>query len=100
MIIKTVGTSPNTRMVTFRFPGSIWADSVHLVGDFNDWNPSSLPLARSHDDDPDWQLTLELHSGRSYRFRYLLDGTTWCNDHQADDYQPNDYGGCDSVVRT
>ncbi len=41
---------------------------------------------------------LSLDPGRSYRFRYLLDGTCWENDWSADGYQPNPFGSEDSVV--
>ena len=43
-------------------------------------------------------MTVGLDAGRAYRFRYLLDGQRWENDWAADAYQPNDFGGDDSVV--
>ena len=43
-------------------------------------------------------MTVSLDAGRAYRFRYLLDGQRWDNDWAADAYQPNDFGGDDSVV--
>ena len=45
-----------------------------------------------------FSLTVGLDAGRAYRFRYLLDGRRWDNDWAADAYQPNDFGGDDSVV--
>ena len=42
-------------------------------------------------------LTISLKPGRSYRYRYLLDGERWENDWAADDYVPNEYGTQDSV---
>jgi len=41
---------------------------------------------------------VELERGRSYRFRYHLDGQRWENDWAADGYVGNEYGGDDSVV--
>ena len=41
---------------------------------------------------------VELERGRSYRFRYHLDGERWENDWAADGYVGNEYGGDDSVV--
>jgi hypothetical protein len=41
---------------------------------------------------------MSLEPGRRYRYRYLADGERWINDWAADDYQPNPYGGDDSVV--
>ena len=43
-------------------------------------------------------MTVDLEAGQAYRFRYLLDGQRWDNDWAADAYQPNDFGGDDSVV--
>ena len=43
-------------------------------------------------------MTVGLDAGQAYRFRYLLDGQRWENDWAADAYQPNDFGGDDSVV--
>lgn len=43
-------------------------------------------------------MTVSLDAGRAYRFRYLLDGHWWDNDWSADAYQPNGFGGDDSVV--
>jgi hypothetical protein len=41
---------------------------------------------------------LELDAGRAYRFRYVIDGWKFENDWFADRYEPNPYGGEDSVV--
>jgi hypothetical protein len=43
-------------------------------------------------------LVIELPAGRTYQYRYLVDGDRWENDWQADAYAPNDYGGDDSVI--
>jgi hypothetical protein len=45
-----------------------------------------------------FSLTADLEAGRTYRFRYLLDGERWDNDWAADAYVPNSFGGDDSVV--
>jgi len=45
-----------------------------------------------------WRVTVELESGRRYRFRYLVDGKDWLNEWHADDYVENPYGSSDSVV--
>ena len=86
-------------LVTFSIPAAVWAENVCLVGDFDGWS-RYRPLTRSHKDDPHWQITLQLAPGRRYEFRYLLNGTTWCNDCEADDYVSNPYGGFNSVVQT
>ena len=37
-------------------------------------------------------------AGRRYAFRYLADDGRCFNDQLAVDYQPNEFGGSDSVV--
>ena len=58
--------------VTFTLPLSLWADTIYLVGDFNDWSRSSHPLRR--DREGRWTLTIDLLPGRANQFRYLCDG--------------------------
>ena len=88
--------SPTNRAtrVTFRVPAEAGAERAELLGEFNDWSPAPMqPLAGGGH-----ELTIELESGHSYRFRYLLDGQRWENDWHADTYVPNEYGGDDSVI--
>ena len=99
MIIKKEGSKPGTMLVTFRLHKSVMADSVHVVGDFNNWNRHSHPMERAEDDDM-WELTLELEKGNTYQFRYLIDGNNWQNDWHADRYVPNPFGGENSVIET
>ncbi|MCD6520231.1 MAG: isoamylase early set domain-containing protein [Anaerolineae bacterium] len=99
MIIKRDGPKPGTVLVTFKLPATVWAETVHLVGDFNDWNRHSHPLVRSNVDDT-WEITLELEKGKVYQFRYLINGNQWQNDWNADRYVPNPFGGDNSVLET
>jgi len=98
MIIKQDSPTGDGVLVTLSLPGSIWAESVHLVGDFNDWNRSSHPLTR--DTKGEWSVTLSLDKDRTYQFRYLVNGTHWQNDWNADRYLPNPFGGDNSVLET
>ena len=98
MISKRPGSRPNTLQVTFAMPDSTWAESISLVGDFNDWDPEAHPLARSLA--AGWHVTLELERGHSYEYRYLLDRSEWSNNCNADGYSPNPFGGLNSVVNT
>ncbi|MBI5878673.1 MAG: isoamylase early set domain-containing protein [Chloroflexi bacterium] len=84
--------------VTFEMPASIWADTIHVVGDFNGWDHTAHPLKQRHDGV--WQTTLVLDAGRDYQYRYLINGSDWQNDWQADRYTPNPYNAENSVVRT
>lgn len=86
-----VGTVP----VSFVLPGHIVAESIAVVGDFNEWSPSADQLQRVGD--ADWSTVIAMPPGR-HRFRYLIDGERWENDWRADDYEANDFGGHDSVI--
>jgi 1,4-alpha-glucan branching enzyme len=82
--------------VTFELPTEVAAKTVALCGEFNNWDPTKHPLIRRKDGH--FSITISLQSGKSYRFRYLLDGNKWENDWDADQYLPNDSGTEDSVV--
>jgi len=99
MIKKMPSQDPNKLIIRFELPAAIWADSVDLVGDFDDCNETLHPLMRDRVDGT-WYITLELERGKEYQFRYLVNGQEWHNDWQADDYVPNPYGGVCSIVST
>jgi hypothetical protein len=82
--------------VTFTLPADVHAATVALCGEFNDWSAEDARLERGSDGS--WRATVALEPGRSYRYRYLLDGQRWENDRQADRYVPNALGSIDSVV--
>jgi 1,4-alpha-glucan branching enzyme len=96
MIHKERSQNAGKVIVTFEIPGSVWAERITLVGDFNDWDPKSLPLRQNRDGN--WRIEVELDAGCKYRFRYLLDGEHWRDDWHADTYAPNPYGSFDSIV--
>ena len=82
--------------VTFTLPAEVQAGTVALCGEFNDWSAEDTQLERGSDGS--WQATIALEPGRSYRYRYLLDGQRWENDGQADRRVPNALGSTDSVI--
>ena len=84
--------------VTFVLPreAAPEAESVCVLGEFNSWAQDAHPLKKHKNGD--FTATLELETGRSYRFRYIIDGWKYENDWYADRYEPNPYGGEDSVV--
>jgi 1,4-alpha-glucan branching enzyme len=50
---------------------------VHVVGDFNDWDPEATPLLTSAGTHAG---SVALFPGRRYRFRYLSSHDGWFND--------------------
>ncbi len=84
--------------VTFSLPESIQAENVYLVGDFNEWDEQATPLKRGKDGT--FSTTVSLEKGNEYQFRYLVNGSEWHNDWEADSYVQNSFGGDNSVVAT
>jgi len=84
--------------VTFTLPkeAAPEAETVCVMGEFNDWSRDANPLKRQKNGD--FSVSLDLEKGRSYRFRYLIDGWKFENDWQADRYEANPYGGDDSII--
>lgn len=85
-------------MVSFVLPHTIRAVSIHVVGDFNQWNRTSHPLWRDHRGR--WIRSLILEPSRVYRFRYLIDHEHWLNDHDADAFVHHPAGISSSVIVT
>jgi 1,4-alpha-glucan branching enzyme len=96
MITKMPG-QPGKVRVTFALPSAIWADMIFLVGDFNNWDERATPLRQT---EAGWMVTLDLDVAKSFQYRYLYNGDEWHNDWNADGYEPNAFGGDNSVVIT
>lgn len=86
--------------VTFRLDAAeaAQANKVQLLGDFNDWDESSEPMNVLKS--KDFTTTLELEAGKEYQFRYLIDGTSWKNDADADFFVTNGFGEENGVLST
>jgi len=74
------------------------AKKVQLLGDFNNWDKSTEPMTALKSND--FTATLELEAGKEYQFRYLIDGSAWKNDTQADALVANSFGEENGVVST
>jgi len=84
--------------VTFRLPKEAieGAKNVTIVGDFNDWSEEATPLKPLKSGD--YKALLELEVGKSYQYRYLIDGETWENDWAADDYVASPFSDVENSV--
>lgn len=91
-------TKRGTCKVTFELPKDVRADSAAVLGDFNGWDEQATPMKRKRDGS--FSASVNLETGKEYRFRYLLDDARWENDWEADAYVPNAFGTEDSLVRT
>lgn len=71
------------------------AQSVALVGDFNDWDPTATPLQGSPGGA--WSAALQLPAGR-HRYAFVVDGVRWIADPAAPPAPDDDFGSPGSVV--
>jgi 1,4-alpha-glucan branching enzyme len=97
-IKKTYFKTKKTCKVNFRLPKDVVneADSVNLVGEFNQWNTKATPLKKLKNGT--FTTDLELEKGRSYQFRYLIDEQRWENDGQADGYVTTPFGDSENSI--
>jgi 1,4-alpha-glucan branching enzyme len=72
------------------------AESVKLLGDFNDWDLSAAPMKKLKNGD--FTTTVSLAKDSEYEFRYLLDNKSWENDWEADAYIPSSVAFADNSV--
>ncbi len=96
MLKKNYAKTGRSCRITFKVPAGIEAESVAVLGDFNDWDAERHPLTRRKDGSH--SRTLSLATGQEYRFRYLLDDEQWMNDEEADRQVPNGFGTMDAVI--
>ncbi len=72
------------------------ANTVAVLGDFNVWNTEANLLKKQKDGS--FKTTVDLPVGTEQPFRYLLDGTIWENDAEADKYVAGGIGQAENSV--
>lgn len=97
MIHKSRSPLPRHVRVTFELPSCVWADQIHITGDFNSWSNTETALRQERDGV--WRAVLDLPANRRYQFRYVIDGR-WQTDYHADGFADNGCGAQNSVVET
>lgn len=74
------------------------ADSVSVVGDFNDWDSQAGALTKQKNGT--FKGAFDLPKDGSFEFRYIVDGS-YVSDAEADGSRWNDFAGAEnSVVNT
>ena len=71
------------------------AEAVYLAGEFNGWDPYSLPMKR--DKDGIWKATTRLPPGR-YEYK-LMAGRVWVEDLPDAERAANPFGTQNFVIR-
>ena len=94
---KNIAKAAPVAKVTFTLPKEAVenAETVAVLGDFNNWQEGVLLQKQK---DGSFKGTLELEKGRSYEYRFLINGSTWENAWNAEAYKPTPFGVFNSVV--
>ena len=84
--------------VTFKLAKDIanFANQVYLAGEFNNWDVESIPMKRLKSGE--FSVSLDLEKGKEYQFKYIIDGTAWLNETEADKFVPNEFQSENSVI--
>jgi 1,4-alpha-glucan branching enzyme len=97
--MRTVGRETSPELVeggaVFRYVDAD-AKKVFLVGDFNNWSPSSDPM-KDLNGDGHWSLFYPLGPG-TYQYKFVVDGK-WIPDPRNTDSQPDGFDDVNSVVK-
>jgi 1,4-alpha-glucan branching enzyme len=96
VIKKSPSRDGRTCKVVFQLPAAVGVDKASVCGEFNEWSSDVHVMTRQKDGS--FRLAVTLPGGRSYRYRYLLNGQCWYDDDAADGYEPNPYGSKDCVL--
>ena len=72
------------------------ATKVYLAGDFNSWDPTSIPMKK--DPNGSFSVKKQLETNKEFQFRYCIDGNVWINDWKADKYVRSEFASDDNSV--
>jgi len=97
MINKRFFKTKDEVEVTFELPAADVGQTVSIVADFLDWQPTEMTkVAKSKS----YKFKTRLPKDSEFEFRYLVDDEKWVNDPNADQYRPNGFGEDNGLVVT
>lgn len=91
---RTVSAASDTVFVRFQMMAPE-ARQVAVVGSFDGWDPTAIPLVR--EDGGLWSVTLSLPLGE-HQYQFVIDGERWVPDPRAHAQIDDGFGGTNSVV--
>jgi hypothetical protein len=97
MIKKQFVKTRQVTKLTFELPKDIEFDNIHLLAEFNNWEP----VAFEHLKNGKWKLVQEVSKAGAYEFRYMSkqdEDYHFFNDDSADQHVDNALGTTNSVV--
>ncbi len=86
----------DTLVITFELVAPE-ASTVHLVGDFTDWDTSRLVLTDKNGDGL-WVARVRLRASKTYAYNFLIDGERWIADPGAATTVDDGFGGDSSIL--
>jgi cyclomaltodextrinase / maltogenic alpha-amylase / neopullulanase len=84
-----------TFLIEFKYPAKTDIKKVFVMGNFNDWNRTSLPLEIG--DDNSWQLKYYMKPG-DYEYKFVRDGVKILDPANPDSL-PNGLGGFNNILK-
>ena len=74
-------------------------ETVRILGDFNNWDRNCEPMKNNKIGG--FSQVINLESGKSYQFRYLINNSVWEDEPDADTFVPNgvEAGEYNSLIR-
>ena len=94
MVQKTYYKTKDYCKVKFSFKVEN-AETIELLGLNSDWQ-SSIVMSKKKDGTFSAEVNLPKES--KHEFKYLVNATEWLNEPEADEQQPNAFGGSNSVL--
>jgi hypothetical protein len=94
MVQKTYFKTKNYCKVKFTFKVEN-AETVEILGLNSDWEKGVL---MSRKKDGTFSCDVSLPKDAEHEFKYLVNGTEWLNEPEADTHKPNIFGGSNSVL--
>jgi hypothetical protein len=90
-ITKNYQTAKGICKVTFSHPSTDGIKTIQVLGDFNNWDSKTAPKMKKGKSE--FSTIIELAAGQAYQFKYLINGSNWENDTNADNYVQSPFGG-------
>ncbi|MGQ0543624.1 MAG: S8 family serine peptidase [Blastocatellia bacterium] len=72
------------------------AETVHLVGEFNEWGGQKFQFAKCLDGL--WKVEIPCLPSGSYLYKFVVDGRYWAEDTNNRMKEPDGYGGFNSIL--
>ncbi|MGM0432965.1 MAG: hypothetical protein ACQEQU_09655 [Spirochaetota bacterium] len=73
------------------------AETVAVVGDWNDWDPEAQKLQKTNQGDT-WEIEIKVEPNAEYRYQFIVDHAEWIPDPDAPVQVEDGFGGVNSVL--